>query len=215
MTTRRTGSRPRWSHGARPIRTRTSPAQGRAARLDVRAVSFIHWQVRLALVSPARGKHDFFLTEQPLMSGASIHHLEYLGLIRDEFVMRHRTIAIRVDLVHHRLGPESTGIPSSGEGGQFAPARADKFLRIDFPSLALVEHPEDLFLKGDPFILRYHAVAVRVDLDHHFMGPKSTSVAACCEGLHIVRRRAYRVSERKYTSRQRDVATRHVKLKHS
>src|SRR6266404_4793843 len=121
MTTRRTGSRPRWSHGARPIRTRTSPAQGRAARLDVRAVSFIHWQVRLALVSPARGKHDFFLTEQPLMSG--IHHLEYLGLIRDEFVMRHR------------------------------------------------------------------AVAIRVDLEHHFMGPKSTSVAACCERPHIVRRR--------------------------
>ncbi len=124
------------------------------------------------------------------MSGARIHHFEYLGLICDEFVVRHRAIAICVDFVHHRLGPESTGIPSSGEGRQLTPVRADEFFRIDFAGLLLVEHRKDLFLKCDPFILRYHAVSVRVDLDHHFVGPKSTSVAACCERPHVFRGRA-------------------------
>src|SRR5712675_1064264 len=81
-------------------------------------------QVRSALVSPACGKHYFFLAEHSLMSGARIHHLEYLGLICDEFVMRHRAIAICVDLVHHLMAPKSTGIAACCEGPHILSRRA-------------------------------------------------------------------------------------------
>ena len=60
--------------------------------------------MRVHLVSvrseTTRCKHYLLLADIALVGSAGIHHVEYFELIRDEFIVRHRTVAVRVDLVH-------------------------------------------------------------------------------------------------------------------
>jgi hypothetical protein len=61
-------------------------------------------------------KHNFFLTDHALVSGACIHHVEYFRQVCDEFSVGNRPIPISVDLIHHFLGPKTPSITSSCEG---------------------------------------------------------------------------------------------------
>src|SRR6266478_6518529 len=67
-----------------------------------------------AAVGAARRKH-FLRADHALVSGAGVHHVENLDLIRDVFIVGNRAVSVRVDLVHHGLGPKAAGIAAGGE----------------------------------------------------------------------------------------------------
>jgi hypothetical protein len=131
-------------------------------------------------------KHDLVLAEHSLVRRARVHHVEDFGLVRDELIVRHRAVRVRVDLVHHVLAAQTSRVAAGGKAREFAAVGTDELLCVEFSALVLVEHGERLFLIGQPFGLRHHAVAVRVHLMHEFLAAQPAGIAPGREGHHVL-----------------------------